>query len=71
MLTTSEKALLDVVLQTAGDNENMIRDGVIKALRGINDEARRKHLWCVLPNAAKAKIRAARKKVAQRHLVTA
>lgn len=69
MLTASERALLDVVLQTAGDNENMIRDGVIKALRGINDEARRQHLWCVLPNAAKTKIRRAQKKVFQHRLV--
>jgi len=71
MLTTSEKALLDVVVDYAGDNENMIRDGVIRALRGVNDPARRKHLWCVLPNAAKTKIRAAQKKVSQRRLVFA
>jgi len=69
MLTASERALLDVVLETAGDNEKLIRDGIIEALRGVNDPARRQHLWCVLPNAAKTKIRAARKRASQRHLV--
>lgn len=64
MLTTSEKALLDVVLETTGDDENMIRAGVTKALTGIKDDARRQHLWCVLPNAAKTRIRRARQKAA-------
>lgn len=66
MLTASEKALLDVVLEYANDDETKIRDGVIKALRGVNDPARRKHLWCVLPNVAKAKIRRAQKVIQYR-----
>lgn len=69
MLTTSEKALLDVVLRVAGDDEKMIRTGIIKALSGIKDDGRRQHLWCVLPNAAKTKIRRAQKKVFQHRSV--
>lgn len=66
MLTDSEKALLDIVLGTAGDDEKMIRTGMNKALNGIKDDARRQHLWCVLPNAAKTIIRRARRHVQQR-----
>jgi len=66
MLTTSEKALLDVVLETAGADENKIRDGVIKALRGVNDKARRTYLWNVLSTTAKSKIRRAQKIVQYR-----
>lgn len=69
MLTADERALLDMVLGVAGDDEKMIRQGVITALRGVNDPARRQHLWCVLPNAAKTKIRRAQKKVFQHRLV--
>lgn len=59
MLTASDKALLDVVLETAGDDENRIRDGVIKALRGVHDKARRTYLWNILTRTAKSKIRRA------------
>ena len=65
MLTADDKALLEVVLSITGDDEKMIRDGVNRALVGIKDHARRQHLWCVLPNAAKARIRRARQKVAR------
>ena len=61
MLSASEKALLDVVLQTADGDENRIRDGVIKALRGVDDKARRTYLWNQLSTTAKSKIRRARK----------
>jgi hypothetical protein len=57
-----EKKLLDTVLEVAGDNETMIRDGIIKALRNENDKARRTYLWNVLDRRAKEKIRRARKK---------
>ena len=75
MLTPDEKKMLEVVLEVAGDDEKMIGRGVIQALYGdkaSHGEAgrtRRQHLWCVLPNAAKAKIRAAKKKVFQHRLV--
>lgn len=67
MLTNAEKVLLDKVLGVAGDDEKMIRTGIIKALHGVNDPARRQHLWCILPNAAKTKIRQ-QKKVVQLRL---
>ena len=57
-----EKRLLDTVLEVAGDDENMIREGIIKALRGENDKARRTYLWNILSKAAKERIRNARKK---------
>lgn len=59
-----EKRLLDTVLEVAGDNENMIRDGIIKALRGENDKARRTYLWNELGRKAKERIRRARQKFA-------
>ncbi len=62
MLNATEKKLLDKVLEVAGDRENVIRDGIIKALRGENDPARRTYLWNILSRAAKKRIRAARKK---------
>ena len=64
-LTDDEEKMLKIVLAVAGDDEKMIRDGVNRALVGIKDHARRQHLWCVLPNAAKARIRRARQKVAR------
>ena len=57
-----EKRLLNTVLEVAGDDENMIKEGIIKALRGENDKARRTYLWNILSKAAKEKIRHARKK---------
>jgi hypothetical protein len=57
-----EKKLLDTVLEVAGDNETMVREGIIKALRNENDKARRAYLWNVLDKKAKEKIRRARKK---------
>lgn len=57
-----EKRLLNTVLEVAGDDENMVRDGIIKALRGENDKARRTYLWNILSKAAKERIRSARKK---------
>lgn len=63
MLTTSEKALLEVVLETAGDDEKMIHAGVVKAIRGDKasqgeaGKARWKHLWTILPNAAKERMK--------------
>lgn len=57
-----EKKLLTVVLEVAGDNEELIEAGIIKALRGVNEPATRRHLWCVLPPAARDKIHRARQK---------
>lgn len=59
-----QEKLLDIVIEVAGDNENMIRDGISKALRGVNNEARRAYLWNELSRMAKEKIRRARQKVA-------
>ena len=58
----SDEILLVRVLEVAGDNEKMIRDGVIKALYGINDPARRTYLFGELSRKATKKIRAARRK---------
>lgn len=69
-MNTTEKLLLDAVLEVAGDNEKMIPDGIVKALRGINDKARRTYLWNILTRAATQKIHAARRraeKKAQTH----
>lgn len=57
-----EKKLLDTVLEVAGDDETMVREGIIKALRDENDKARRTYLWNVLDRKAKERIRRARKK---------
>lgn len=69
MLTDSEKALLEVVLGHAGDMEKMVPSGIIKALRDVNDNARRIYLWGILSRAAKEEIRRARQKVALRQKV--
>ena len=57
-----QKELLDIVFGVAGDNVEMINEGIVKALRGENDRARRTYLWNVLSKAAAAKIRSARRK---------
>lgn len=57
-----EQRLLDTVLEVAGDNEAMVRDGIIKALCGENDKARRTYLWNLLDRKAKERIRRARRK---------
>lgn len=62
MLTPKEKKLLATVIEVAGDMEDMIPAGVAKALRGVNDKARRTYLWNILSREAKVKIRRARKK---------
>mgnify|MGYP001611236815 CR=1 FL=1 len=62
--STVEKELLNTVLEVAGDNETMIREGIIKALRDENDKARRTYLWNMLSKAATARIRRARRKAA-------
>lgn len=54
--------LLDTVLGVAGDDEKMIRDGITKALRGVNDKARRTYLWGELARRATKRIRDARRK---------
>ncbi len=57
-----QRKLLEIVFEVAGDNEGMIDDGIIRALRGVNDKARRTYLWNVLSRAAAARIRRARRK---------
>lgn len=57
-----QEKLLDIVLEVAGDNEAMVRDGIIKALRNENDKARRTYLWNVLDRKARERIRRARRK---------
>ena len=64
-LNDFEKDLLEIVTEFAGDNENMIRGGIIKALIGQNDNARRKYLWNILDRRAREKIRTAKRKVAR------
>lgn len=64
VLKPDEKALLDVVLDYAGDIEDMIQGGITKALRGENEKARRTYLWNILSKAARERIRRARQKVA-------
>ena len=59
-LTDCEQKMLKVVLEFAGDDEKMIREGIIKALEGVNDKARRVYLWNTLNRAAENKIRQAR-----------
>lgn len=59
---SAEEKLLDVVLEEAGDNEDMIRNGIIKALRDVNAKARRTYLWNELDRKAKERIRRARRK---------
>lgn len=61
-LSVPEKQLLKVVIGVAGDNLTLIRDGIIKALRGENEHGRRNYLWHILERAATSKIRAARRK---------
>lgn len=63
MLTSDEKGLLEAVLEHTGDMETMIAEGVTKALRGVNDKARRTYLWNILSTAAKQRIRRAQQKV--------
>jgi len=60
----TEKKMLDTVLEVAGDNENMIRVGVIKALHDVHDKARRTYLWNELDRKARERIRRARRKTA-------
>lgn len=57
-----QKELLEIVLEVAGDDAKMIDDGIIKALRGVNEEARRTYLWNTLSKAAAAEIRRVRQK---------
>ena len=61
-LAPEEKMLLKNVLEVTGDDERRIRDGVIKALHGIKEEARRTYLWNLLFRVAKKRIRRARRK---------
>ena len=69
MLTSEEKKLLEKVLDVTGENESMIGEGIKRVLRGYapshgeNGKATRKHLWCVLPGAAKEKIRRLQQKM--------
>lgn len=62
-----EKELLNKVLEVAGDNENMIREGISKAIRDVQEPARRTYLWNILTKRATERIRRARRK----HLVAA
>ncbi len=63
-LTTYEKGLLEAVIEVAGDDENRIREGIIKALRDIKNKGSRNYFWRLLEMKARKKIRAARKKFA-------
>jgi len=57
-----QKKLLDIVFEVSGDNEALIDAGIIRALRGVKEKARRTYLWNVLSRAAAARIRRARRK---------
>lgn len=65
-LTSAEKKMLEVVISVAGDDPSMVRDGIVKALRGEDDKGRRNYLWHTLDTAARAKISRARKNAEQR-----
>ena len=58
-----ERMRLNVVLTTAGDDEKMVRAGIIKALRDVDEPARRKYLWNFLNRKAREIIRKARARV--------
>ncbi len=68
MLTPAEKILLAKVLEVAGTDEGKVKSGVSAAIyseedcRGDTGKARRTHLWAVLPNAARRKIRELKRK---------
>lgn len=56
-LNATEKDLLAKVLNVAGGHEGMIDRGIVTALVGTHDRARRTYLWNILKKAARAKIR--------------
>ncbi|HUY05598.1 MAG TPA: hypothetical protein VMV62_02715 [Candidatus Paceibacterota bacterium] len=64
-LSAYERKLLDAVIEVTGDDESRIRDGIIKALRGIDDKGSRNYFWHLLETKAREKIRAARKRFAR------
>ena len=66
-LSTYEKKLLEIVLETAGDIEEVIPQGIRTALARFNEHepGRTGYLWRALEKAAKAKIRRARGKYAR------
>lgn len=70
MMSATNKALLEVVLGVAGDDEKMIPEGIRKVIRddktshGEAGKARRGYLWRMLSKAAEEKIHRARQKVA-------
>jgi hypothetical protein len=59
-LNNDQQARLNVVLSVAGDDEKMIRTGIIKAIRDITEPARRTYLWNFLHREAMERIRRAR-----------
>lgn len=61
-----EKDLLGKVIAVAGNDETKIRDGIVEALKGINEKGTRNYLWGLLKTKALQKIRAARRS-AERH----
>lgn len=63
-MTTDEQEMLDIVLSVAGDDEKQIIAGIVRALVGTNEPARRTYLWGLLSRKAKERIRAAREKYA-------
>lgn len=65
-LTEHEKELLAVVIEVTGDDDSRIREGIIKALRGVNEIGPRRYLWRTLERAAREKIRRARKRAEQK-----
>ncbi len=52
-----QKAMLNTVLQIADNKESQVREGIIAALDGVNDKARRTYLWNQLERKAIRKIR--------------
>ena len=61
-LTPDEKGLLEIVLAEVGDDEKRVHEGITKAIRRVEDRARRIYLRNILKKAAVKRIRAARKK---------
>jgi hypothetical protein len=56
-----ERAMLDIVLKVAHDDESLIQKGITSALKDTQDRARRTYLWNTLKRKATEKIRKNRK----------
>ena len=56
-LTAGEKKIVDEALRYAKGEFKLLDKGIGRAMRGIQDPARRRYLWPVLLQAAKEKLK--------------